>query len=81
MQPREMAMSETPHSLKIPVPEMESKMPAGPRIDAAIIRYMYQSRICFRHNASRHRAAGETLSLGEPRDRRLRVHGIVLPPF
>jgi len=28
-------------------------------------------------NGSRHRAAGETLSIGKPRDRRLRMHGIV----
>ena len=29
-------------------------------------------------NVSRHRAAGETLSIGKPRDRRIRVHGIVI---
>ncbi|MCA9028943.1 MAG: hypothetical protein KDA86_27320 [Planctomycetaceae bacterium] len=29
-------------------------------------------------NGSRHRAAGETLSIGKPCDRRLRVHGIVI---
>ena len=29
-------------------------------------------------NGRRHRAAGETFSIGKPRDRRLRMHGIVI---
>ncbi len=44
IQPRVMTRSETPHSLEIPVPKMESPTPTGPRTDAATIRYMYQSR-------------------------------------